>query len=156
MCKPKKFLCSSCIFSLDCQANLSDSVKNYPVKSKKNKVEKKEMSYVIILSQNQKIFLNKRSDRGIWKNLFEFFLIESNNKPLTNELILENLSRKFTLKSNKIKFIKSVKHKLSHIELKINFYLIKVKNQKSKMYDLSSLERIPFPRPLKVVLGDIL
>lgn len=156
VCKPKKFLCNNCIFSLDCQANLSNSVKNYPVKSKKNKVEKKEMSYVIILSQNQKIFLNKRSDRGIWKNLFEFFLIESNNKPLTNELIIENLSKKFTLKSNKIKFIKSVKHKLSHIELKINFYLIKVKNLKSKMYDLSSLERIPFPRPLKVVLDDIL
>ena len=52
--------------------------------------------------------------------------------------------------------MKSVKHKLSHIELKINFYLIKVKNLKSKMYDLSSLERIPFPRPLKVVLDDIL
>ena len=43
VCKPKNFLCNSCIFSLDCQANLSDSVKNYPVKSKKNKVVKKEI-----------------------------------------------------------------------------------------------------------------
>jgi A/G-specific adenine glycosylase len=156
VCKPKKFLCQSCIFSLECQAYLSNTVKNYPIRSHKIKSVKKEMNYVIIISNDKKIYLNKRTDKGIWKNLFEFFLIESNNKPLTNKLIIENLSKKFTLKSNKIKFIKSVKHKLSHIELKINFYLIKVKNQKSKMYDLSSLERIPFPRPLKVVLDDIL
>ena len=156
VCKPKKFLCNSCIFSLDCQANLSNAVKNYPVKSKKNKVVKKEISYVIILSHNEKIFLNKRSEKGIWKNLFEFFLIKSNNKTVTNELILKNLSKKFTLKSNKIKLIKSLQHKLSHIELKINFYLVKIKDHKSKMYHFSSLEKIPFPRPLKVVLDDIL
>tara|TARA_E500000178_G_scaffold87062_1_gene85688 strand:+ start:512 stop:1561 length:1050 start_codon:yes stop_codon:yes gene_type:complete len=156
VCKPKKFLCNSCVFSLECKANLSNTVKNYPVKSKKNKVVKKEMNYVIIMSHNEKIFLNKRSDKGIWKNLFEFFLIKSNNKTVTNELILKNLSKKFTLKSNKIKLIKSLQHKLSHVELKINFYLVKIKDHKSKMYHFSSLEKIPFPRPLKVVLDDIL
>ena len=61
------------VFSLECQAYLSNTVKNYPIKSHKIKSVKKEMNYVIIISDDKKIYLNKRTDKGIWKNLFEFF-----------------------------------------------------------------------------------
>ena len=155
VCKPKRFLCQSCIFSLDCQAFLSNTVKNYPVKSKKSKSVKKEMDYVIIISDDKKIFLSKRSDKGIWKNLFEFFLVKNDQTPITKSVIIKKLSKKFTFDSNKLRFHKSIKHKLSHMDLKINFYLIQVKNQNNKMYDYSSLNKIPFPRPLKVILDDL-
>ena len=154
VCKPKKFLCQNCIFSTDCQAYLSNTVKNYPKKSKKTKSLKKEMDYVIIISDDKKIFLNKRTDKGIWKNLFEFFLVEDHQMPMTKSLIIKSLSKKFTFDSDKLRLHKSITHKLSHIHLKINFYLIEVKNQKTKMYDYSSLNKIPFPRPLKVILDD--
>ena len=42
VCKPKKFLCQSCIFSLECQAYLSNTVKNYPIKSHKIKSVRKK------------------------------------------------------------------------------------------------------------------
>ena len=155
VCKPKRFLCQSCIFSLDCQAFLSNTVKNYPVKSKKSKSLKKEMDYVIIISDEKKIFLSKRSDKGIWKNLFEFFLVKNDQTPITKSVIIKKLSKKFTFDSNKLRFHKSIKHKLSHMDLKINFYLIQVKNQNNKMYDYSSLNKIPLPRPLKVILDDL-
>jgi hypothetical protein len=40
------------------------------------------------------------------------------------------------------------------MDLKINFYMIEVKNNRRKMYDFSSLNEIPFPKPLKVILDD--
>ena len=154
VCKPKKFLCQSCIFSLDCQAHLSNTVKNYPIKSNKIKSVKKEMNYVIIISDDKKIYLNKRTDKGIWKNLFEFFLIESDPMPITKSMIVKILSKKFTFDSNKLRLHKSILHKLSHMDLKINFYMIEVKNNRRKMYDFSSLNDIPFPKPLKVIIDD--
>ena len=154
VCKPKKFLCQSCIFSLECQAYLFSTVKNYPIRSHKIKSVKKEMNYVIIISNDKKIYLNKRTDKGIWKNLFEFFLIKDDQMPITKSIIVKCLSKKFTIHSNKLKFHKSIMHKLSHMDLKINFYMIKVKNINNKMYDYSSLNEIPFPKPLKVILDD--
>ena len=154
VCRPKKFLCQSCIFSLECQAYLSNRVKNYPIRSHKIKSVKKEMNYVIIISDKKKIYLNKRTDKGIWKNLFEFFLIKDYQMPITKSIIVRSLSKKFTIHSNKLKFHKSIMHKLSHMDLKINFYMIEVKNINNKMYDYSSLNEIPFPKPLKVILDD--
>ena len=154
VCKPKKFLCKSCIFSLDCQAYLSNTVRNFPIKSKKFKSVKKEMNYVIIISDDKKIFLNKRTNKGIWKNLFEFFLVNDHQMPITKSMIVKSVSKKFTFDSNKLKFHKSIIHKLSHMDLKINFYKIEVENNCNKMYDYNSLIEIPFPKPLKVILDD--
>tara|TARA_B100000963_G_scaffold124062_1_gene108219 strand:- start:2819 stop:3868 length:1050 start_codon:yes stop_codon:yes gene_type:complete len=154
VCKPKKFLCQSCIFSLDCQAYLSNTVKNFPIKSKKIKSVKKEMNYVIIISDDKKIFLNRRTDKGIWKNLYEFFLVEDHQMPISKSMIIKSLSKQFTFDSSKLKFHKSIMHKLSHTDLKINFYLVEVKNNYNKMYDYKSLTEIPFPKPLKVILDD--
>ena len=155
VCKPKGFLCQSCIFSVNCQSFLSNAVKNYPIRSKKRESVKKEMFYVIIISDSKKIFLSKRSEKGIWKNLFEFFLIKNNQTPITKSTIINSLLKKFTFKTDKLKFYKSVRHKLSHMDLKINFYLLEVKNQNTKMYDYSSINKIPFPRPLKLILDEI-
>ncbi|MEC9160446.1 MAG: A/G-specific adenine glycosylase [Bacteroidota bacterium] len=154
VCKAKKFLCQSCIFSLDCQAHLSSTVKNYPIKSNKIKPVKKEMNYVIIISDDKKIYLNKRTDKGIWKNLFEFFLVKGDPMPITKSMIVKSLSKKFNFDSNKFRLHKSIVHKLSHMDLKINFYMIEVKNYKTKMYDFGSLNEIPFPKPLKVIIDD--
>ena len=154
VCKPKKFLCQSCIFSLECQAYLSNTVKNYPIRSHKIKSVKKEMNYVIIISNDKKIYLNKRTDKGIWKNLFEFFLIKDDPMPKTKSMIVRSLSKKFTFNSNKLKFHKSIVHKLSHMDLKMNFYVVEVRHNNNKMCDYKSLSKIPFPKPLKVILDD--
>ena len=154
VCKPKKILCQSCIFSYACQAYLSNTVENFPIKSRKIKSVKKEMNYVIIISNDKKIFLNKRTNKGIWKNLFEFFLVDDYQMPITKSMIVKSVSKKFTFDSNKLKFHKSIIHKLSHMDLKINFYKIEVENNCNKMYDYNSLIEIPFPKPLKVILDD--
>ncbi|MEC7548793.1 MAG: NUDIX domain-containing protein, partial [Bacteroidota bacterium] len=113
-----------------------------------------EMNYVIIISDDNKIYLNKRTDKGIWKNLFEFFLVKGDPMPITKSMIVKSLSKKFNFDSNKFRLHKSIVHKLSHMDLKINFYMIEVKNYKTKMYDFGSLNEIPFPKPLKVIIDD--
>ena len=74
--------------------------------------------------------------------------------PITKSMIVKSLSKKFNFDSNKLRLHKSIVHKLSHMDLKINFYMIQVKNNGGKMYDFSSLNEIPFPKPLKVILDD--
>ena len=74
--------------------------------------------------------------------------------PITKNMIVKILSKKFTFDSNKFRLHKSILHKLSHRDLKINFYMIEVKNNRRKMYDFSSLNEIPFPKPLKVIIDD--
>ena len=55
------------------------------------------MNYVIIISDDNKIYLNKRTDKGIWKNLFEFFLIKDDQMPITKSMIVRSLSKNLLL-----------------------------------------------------------
>ena len=36
----------------------------------------------------------------------------------------------------------------------MNFYVVEVRHNNNKMYDYKSLSKIPFPKPLKVILDD--
>ena len=60
----------------------------------------------------------------------------------------------YNTQTNKLRLYKSILHKLSHMDLKMNFYVVEVKNNRRKMYDFSSLNEIPFPKPLKVIIDD--
>ena len=77
ICKPKKFDCNSCLFSIDCKAYNSNSVENYPVKKKKIKLKDRFLNYVVVVTNDNKTQIKKRDSSGIWKNLYEFPLIET-------------------------------------------------------------------------------
>ena len=67
--------CSVCPVAIFCQSNTTKRVAEFPIKTKKTKVKEIEMNYLVI-EQNGQLLVRERTEKGIWKGLWEFYLIE--------------------------------------------------------------------------------
>jgi A/G-specific adenine glycosylase len=67
--------CSICTMRVSCAAFKEKRVTELPIKSKKTKVKEIEMNYLVI-EQNGQLLVRERTEKGIWKGLWEFYLIE--------------------------------------------------------------------------------
>src|SRR5690606_13589491 len=77
-CFPKNPDCKKCIFKNSCFALQKNKVDQLPVKLKKTKVTQRFLNYLVLLDENQNTIIKKRTQNGIWKNLYEFPLLEVN------------------------------------------------------------------------------
>jgi A/G-specific adenine glycosylase len=119
-CVPKSPNCSICVFNSSCVAVQKNKVDLLPVKSKKLKVRHRFFNYLVAEDEVQKTIIQKRTAKGIWHNLYEFPLIESEQE-VGFDYILEE-TRKHFLKNNAIISMddsngESLVHKLSHQHL---------------------------------------
>ena len=151
VCKPKKFDCKSCIFSIDCKAYNSNSVENYPIKKKKIKVKERFLNYVVVVTDDNKTQIKKRDESGIWKNLYEFPLIETEI-----ETSAKHISKELDLDFRDLLSVKRINHKLSHQLLHITFFVFKTNNKIDDLIDINSLINYPFPRPLNKFISELI
>jgi A/G-specific adenine glycosylase len=80
LCTPKNPVCLQCPLQSACVARNTGHVDKIPVKDKKPLPQPRYFHYlVIILKEDNQIFtfLNKRSEKDIWRNLYEFPMIEA-------------------------------------------------------------------------------
>lgn len=147
-CVPKNPDCTSCIFNDSCLALQKKKVTQLPVKSKKNKVTNRYFNYLVFSDDNDKTIISKRTQKGIWHNLYEFPLIETEISE-TDTVILE-LIRNQDFVENKIEEIhlynpEVIRHKLSHQHLHIKFWHVRLKNTLVNGMDCESASKFPFP-----------
>ena len=114
-CTPKKPSCDKCIFSSNCEALNLNSVFELPIKSKKLKKTSRYFHFFLDIKDDQ-ILIEKRSEKGIWANLYQLPLIESEDEPLP-----------------KIKPIFETKHLLSHQKLYCSFYKSNINDEKDRI-----------------------
>jgi A/G-specific adenine glycosylase len=76
VCKPVAPLCNQCVFKNSCIAFATDKIDELPVKEKKLNI-KTRWFYYLVTEYNQKLFIRQRNTKDIWKNLYEFYLLES-------------------------------------------------------------------------------
>ena len=150
VCKPRKSDCKYCMFSSNCKAYNTNSVMLYPFKKKKIKIKHRYLNYVVVISDDNKTRINKRDDSGIWKNLYEFPLIETETETSANEII-----KKLDIDFLKLKEVKKTKHKLSHQLLHITFFTFKVGNTFDDYISIESLSKYPFPRPINKFISEL-
>jgi A/G-specific adenine glycosylase len=112
-CKPKLALCESCIFDDKCFALSKNRVYDFPVKVKSKKSKDRYFNYLVCVD-NEDVFFNKRIEKDIWSNLYEFPLVES--KDLYQNEFINGV--------NVLKISKEYKHKLSHQNIWAKFYLV--------------------------------
>ncbi len=146
-CVPKNPKCEICIFNSSCAALQMKKVNQLPIKLKKTKVTNRYFNYVLLLDNYNHIILNKRTEKGIWYNLYEFPVIET-NEIVGHEIILDEIKNRYS--NLKIEAIvvyneKPIIHKLSHQKLHINFYKVTVSNEILNGIDLNFLKDFPFP-----------
>ena len=150
ICKPKKFDCNSCLFSIDCKAYNSNSVENYPVKKKKIKLKDRFLNYVVVVTNDNKTQIKKRDSSGIWKNLYEFPLIETKV-----ETSAKQISKELNLNLKDLLSVKKINHRLSHQLLHITFFVYKVDYKLDDLVDINNLASYPFPKPINKFISEL-
>lgn len=134
VCQPANPKCDSCIFNDHCFAYLQNEVSSLPVKIKKINVKNRYLNY-LILSHDNKIVIEQRDSKDIWQKLYQLPVLETND---SNEENLFNTLEKM-YPDNTIKKITqhTIKHKLSHQLLHINFYEVSVNGFKNQQQTAS-------------------
>ena len=148
-CKPKSPYCTSCHLQDSCVAYATNSVAQYPVKSKKIKV-KERFLYYLLIEQKDNIFFGKRKS-GIWTGLYEFPFLEFTKKMNEKQIMQSNdwlnifLNSTCDIKSVSNEFI----HVLSHQKIHAQFWRIKATEVVLEEYELiakNSLLKFPVSR----------
>ena len=75
-CTPVAPDCLLCPLQQQCVAYLTGRQHMLPVKAKKAPVQERYFNYVVFRG-NGKIALQERKDRDVWQNLYEFYLVET-------------------------------------------------------------------------------
>ena len=153
-CKPANPLCDTCPFNRDCYAFTKKKVQLLPVKFKKQKIKTRYFNYLFIKWRN-KMYLHKRTDKDIWKNLYEFPLIETAVKTAP-AVLMQSAEWKTVFGKTKLKVAtvsNEYKHQLSHQTIYAVFYEITL-NEKPNAFlkkhfteiDASDFENYGVPR----------
>ena len=149
MCKPQNPDCEFCPLNDKCLALQKKKIKELPVKEKKLKIRKRYFNYIVPISTDDKTTLNKRIGKGIWQNLYEFPLIESEKTLETKDILPHEIFQDlFADNYMEIKLFneKEIVHKLSHQHLYTRFWVIKTKNSKNLNIDWKNIHDFPVPR----------
>lgn len=133
-CKPKNPLCNSCPLQISCVAFQQGKVADLPIKLKKVKVRERHLNYFVFLSNNSSTVLQQRTEKGIWKKLFEFPLIETQKEMQKNQIMKEEKIQIAGIKPEDLYAFntKSIKHQLTHQRLMVKFWIVQ-KNELSKV-----------------------
>ena len=125
-CTPKNPNCEVCPFVNQCIAFEKQHVSLLPVKSNKIKIKERFFHYFIFIKEGKTI-IEQRTANDIWKNLYQFPMIETDTACDTPFAPFAKILCAFAVKkfSNNEVFLKEVKHKLTHQHLTIRFYLVK-------------------------------
>lgn len=160
-CVPKNPDCHNCVLYAHCLATAHGTVAQRPVKLDKVKVSTRYFNYLVI-RVNQAIYLHKRSNSDIWKNLYDFPLIESKEKINIEQIIkseefaqiIGNLD--FTINNISPTFT----HKLTHQTIVANFIEIKLSEE---LHDIETkniflacekdVAKYPIPRLIDLYLN---
>lgn len=117
-------LCNKCPVKQYCIANQENLTMDIPVRIKKT-TRKIEDRTIFLLQYQNKIAIQKRPEKGLLANLYEFPNVLGDKEIEEIDEILQN----WNLSKIEIQELGNHKHIFSHIEWNMRGYQIKVKNQ---------------------------
>lgn len=152
VCKPLLPLCNECPLQKKCIAYKKNLVNILPIKEKSVKIRQRFFNYLMV-EHDGKIYINRRTEKDIWQNLYEFILIET-DQMIPEVEFLASKCFKTLFKRNNIKIDKISKtynQKLTHQIITGRFIHINLKNssQPLKKYtsvSKSELKKLAFPK----------
>lgn len=151
ICKPKNPLCNNCILRDHCFAFKNKMVNKLPRKEKKIQIKTRWFNYLMIV-YNGSVYIRKRTSNDIWKNLHEFFLIETTSA-ISAKRLWEKVEKEKVLKRGSYKIISIspvYSQQLTHQKIIGRFIKLTLKKQLDlhgfKAISLKHLSRYAFPR----------
>ena len=159
-CTPQNPNCLLCPLQAQCIAFERQTVMQRPVKLQKLKVKTRYLNYLVI-RVNDSIYLRKRSDKGIWRNLYDFPCIES-DLPMTVEEVISSEAFQQLIDGNPFTVTKTspiFTHKLTHrtllaqfIEIKVSQELLRIETKGLLLTPERDLGNYPIPRLIDLYL----
>lgn len=145
ICTPRNPNCEHCPLSNSCEARANNTWKDLPRKKGKVKVRSREFHYFVCI-ENDKILLQKRGEKDIWANMYEFPMLEG-------ALYIKEII-------NHVKLLKTMQHKLTHQNLEVHFYSVKNEldlyiSHQAQWMDIEELKNLPLPRVIDRFLEDV-
>lgn len=160
-CTPKNPNCLLCPLQAQCLAFTNQTVMQRPVKLQKVKVTTRYFNYLVIRVKNN-IYLHKRNDNDIWKNLYDFPCIES-EQPMSVDEVLASEQFKQLIENKPFTIIKTspiFTHKLTHrtivaqfIEIKLEQNLLQIETKDLFLTPETDLGNFPIPRLIDLYLN---
>src|SRR5690606_35393291 len=146
-CTPKNPDCGSCPLKTDCVALATNKIDNLPVKVGKNKIRNRYFNYLVLLDGNNRTLLKQRKGSGIWQNLYEFPLLESEGE-IEMEEVANNLKEVVAVQEPSEVYLYNegkVVHKLSHQHLHTRFWIVLSDTKLEDGIKISDLHNYPVP-----------
>ena len=161
-CTPKNPNCLLCPLQAQCLAFAHQTVMQRPLKLQKVKVTNRYFNYLVINIKDS-IYLHKRSDNDIWRNLYDFPCIES-EQPMTIEEVLATEQFQQLIENKPFTIVKVspvFTHKLTHrtilaqfIELKLEKKLLRIETKDLFLARKTDLGNFPIPRLIDLYLNN--
>lgn len=154
VCTPKKPHCQTCPVLEICQSGRNQTWDQFPVKSKKVKVSKRSLHYIVYLHKDKTI-IRKRTAKDIWKGLYDFPVYENQSlQPINYKQIPIEIEDKRSLN-----LIDKKEHKLTHQKLSIFIYTAELEKIPSDLnnYNIvkrSEIKQFAFPIILKNFISE--
>jgi len=156
ICKPKLPLCKNCVLKEYCTAFLNGMVQLLPIKEKSIS-KTTRWFYYLVIELDDEVYVRKRGIKDIWENLYEFFLIETKDAILLENMnIVEELIGNVAFEQLQISPV--YKQLLTHQTIRGQFVRIKINDRiELKGYNIvkkKALEKMPFPKYIGNYLKD--
>ncbi len=148
ICTPGKPKCNECPLNNSCLALKNETINKLPVKTKKQPIKKRYFNYLVIITNSNKIILNKRRKKDIWLNLYEFPLIESKTSINIDTLITNDYFKSlFNFNNYSISCFNKVDilSKLTHQHIFSKFWIIKIKTHPLAKTKISKISNFAVP-----------
>lgn len=155
VCLPKNPKCTSCPMQEYCWAYKRDEVEVIPVKSKKIQKATRYFHYFEVIDSENKTVLKQRTENDIWRSLYDFPLIETQNEMIPDpEIIKKYLSELIPEPILSAAIVKHthLKQVLTHRIIEASFYkiilnhpLMKIKNPYC-LVDRQKVSNFAFPK----------
>ncbi|KAB1068312.1 A/G-specific adenine glycosylase [Tamlana haliotis] len=147
-CKPKNPDCEVCVFQESCFAFRNNKIGELPVKIKSAKAKKKYFNFLVFIDESGNTILEQREGKGIWQNLFQFPLVESNSNldtkgfetVIQSQDLLSGQDYSWRLYNKE-----PIVHKLSHQHLYTNFWIVNVKTLKGETIPVENIRDYAVP-----------
>ncbi|MBN2668193.1 MAG: A/G-specific adenine glycosylase [Bacteroidales bacterium] len=157
ICKPKNPDCVNCPIHVNCLSFECKNQHSRPVKSKKTQIKNWYIDY-LFLSNKKGVVLQQRDEQSIWKKMFEFPNVFSEEPP-QNLKALEHLMTSLGCEQgSKMKLFKEEKHQLTHRKLHLRFFVCPIPDDFSanSLVLYKQLDEKPMPKPIVSFLNQYL
>jgi A/G-specific adenine glycosylase len=147
-CTPQNPDCENCPFRFQCESKKLKIISKRPVKTQKIKIRKRYFDYLILDDPKGRTIIHKRTQKDIWKHLYEFPKIE-HDKPI-NEVKIVALFKSAFKEFGELKHLllltpNTIKHKLTHQEIYVRFWKAEVSIILENGISMDKLYSYPVP-----------